>query len=756
MWQFLSDSRTTTVRTFCGLAALLISGPVLAQGVSPAQGDSAASNPPPESDATEGTFALEEVVVTAQKRAAADIQSIPASLVALGGEELQARGINDLKSFTELIPAVAFQEYAGNTFILIRGIGTSVAAGNIESSVAVHVDGVYLPRPTMGKIRAYDLERIELLRGPQGTLYGRNSTAGAVNLISAKPTKELQAGFEARLGNYDSSQFNAFVSGPISEKLSFRMSGAKENRDGYVRNLFTGVPSYGLDFYSARGALRFEPSDDLTIDLSVMYQKNTNDDSEQQRLGPPMPAGFFPSGTIYSTEPWTVSSELAPSGFNRTTIYAANVDWRLNDRFSVRSITGAVDHATEYTHDNDGTNRPTSNIVNYARESRTFQQEIDLVGETEWMNFVLGAFYFDENFSEFFPTSFPLGAGAAFPPGSFFIRGHDQDIRSYAFFGDGSINVTDRFRINVGIRYNSERNRFLQTSGTAPSGLTLPLIPGTNFNGVVDRPFRISLNKFLPKIGVEFDVAPRILAYAQYQQGLKSGGPSLGQIDRPFGEEVVDAYELGLKSSFLDGRATLNTSGYHYKYKGLQTPLIPPGAISGILGNADAGVDGFEVELSILPVENLLLNIGGAIIKAKYKDVFLADGFQPQLGQQNLRGNRLERVPESSLNASFLWTVPVHKGPLGEIQTRGDALYTGDTYYRAFNVEPYDLQEGYTIFNASVAFVSEDDRYRLRFYIDNAGDKAHKQVVAFAGLIGGFITNYASPRMYGVSLSARF
>ena len=453
---------------------------------------------------TEPELASGDIIVTAMKRSA-NLQDIPASVTALSGDDLQARGLATVEDISRSVPGLNFGEHTGTTLITIRGVGSTVDSGVTEPTVATYVDGVFLPRSTMGFMRAIDIERVEVLRGPQGTLYGRNATGGAINFISQAPTRELSAGVNLTAGERGLFQASGFVSGPLSDSISVRVSGGHEEDDGFVDLL----PDRGrignskVDF--VRGAIRLEPSSDLTIDLTARYERLRGAQGYQQLLTPT----FLP--TPQTTEPNEIYGDARYASRVETLVLAGTINWDISDSVSLKSITSYVDHKSSFDFDADATDVPGLYVTDFSRPSKSYAQELNLVGDGERLQWILGAYYFYEKAG----NTLPLGIGAAFaggfgvPADSFVVQGVDTNTRSFAIFGDATYSITDRVRVNLGLRYNYEAKDFWQNLFIRfPDSSELPI--------ATDVRARTKTSRLLPKVNLQFDVNDYVKTYVQW------------------------------------------------------------------------------------------------------------------------------------------------------------------------------------------------------------------------------------------------
>ena len=665
---------------------------------------------------------VDEIVVTVTKREAS-IQDVAASVSQIGGEDLEIRGIDKIEALSLQIPNLTFGSNGSNAFVTLRGIGTTVDSGVSEPSVSTYVDGVFLPRMSMSVLRQTDLERVEVLRGPQGTLYGRNATGGAMNFISRKPSDEFEGSVKLSLENRSGYGVSGFVSGPITDKASFRLSLGKESQDGFVDVLNTGRELAETDVLYGRLALQLRPTEDLTIDLSVQHEDSDAANGYQLLLTPATGA-FLPLAN-QTTRPNEVFADGPFEGDVKTTIASGIVNWDISDEVSLRSVTGYVDHEVLTSFDADSTDLFFVDLVRAFRPSESFSQEINLYGETDRVSWLVGAFYFRENFEILLPVEF-IGIGPVLAGD---IR---EETRSFALFADVTVAVTDRFRINGGLRFNSEDKDFEFFGGRA---------------GDLDS------DDVLPKLGLQFDLSENVMVYGQWQEGVKSGGHQIGLPSQFEGEEI-ESYELGIKAQLLEGRLMVSAAAFSYDYTDLQaTTVIPPSVT--LVQNADAEVEGFEGEVVYTPVENLTLNLGASFLDSEYTRLMSGDQTLPGAPVADLSGEDLIRAPRYTFNVGVDWYIPVDAGILEGVRLRADVFHTDDFKLNFFD---YDAtrQDSYTIGNLAVIFTDKSERYQVRAYVNNIGDEETLNQANYLATTGAFFGLYTEPRNYGISLTVNF
>jgi iron complex outermembrane recepter protein len=701
-----------------------------------------ASSAHAQAGATAIATSVDEVIVTAMKRGE-NVQSVPASVTALSGADLANRGVSNIEQLSMAVPNLNFGVHDGATFITIRGVGSTINSGVTEPTVAAYVDGVFLPRATMGSLQQVDLERVEVLRGPQGTLYGRNATGGAVNFISRAPTRDFEG--EATLGGGSRSAFGAsgFVSGPLSSDVDFRLSGGHDEHQSYLRVVPSGRTDEVQSDY-VRAALSIRPTSDLTVDLAVKYEHDKGSDTYQQLLTSSS-SPLLPPLTLQTTAPNRTAADAPFRLSIDTLISSATINWQVSDAVALRSITGYINHHARTDFDADATSYPFFTADGFVRPSNSVSQEFDAFGETGQLKWLVGAYYFNEHFLISLPVAFPSGLPGALPPNARAEQSSAERTRSYAVFTDLTWSLTDRLRLNGGLRYNSEVKRFLFTGGA--------FIPGAGFFGVVDQRSRLSSHKVLPKIGIQYDLSDDANVYAQFQKGFKSGGHNLS-LDTLYGSEDIGAYEVGLKSQWLDRRLTANFAGFYYDYKGLQiTNNVGPTTTA--VENADAHIYGLEAEGRFALTPDITLNAAATWLHARYTDFVSFDSARPGLGFFNLKGETVVRSPDYTLNLGAEWRVPIESRLVSGLTLRADLFHSDDIVLRYF-AQPNDIQSSYTIANLSAAFKSADGKTSLRVFVNNVGNKLYLRQVDYLAAIGVFDGNYSEPRTWGARLTRRF
>jgi iron complex outermembrane receptor protein len=709
----------------------------------------ATANAPLPAHAEDAGNVLEEIIVTANRRAE-NLQSVPIAVTAVSGEALARSVIRSTVDLQALTPGLVFTTNSLQGQPYVRGIGSDIQNIGTDGSVAMHVDGVYQARPSAAIQDFLDVARVEVVKGPQGTLYGRNATGGAINILTNDPVYELGGKIDLSVGNYDKQRGEVVLNVPITnDTAALRLAVLGSSRDGYVRNLLTGTRSDDEGIWQYRGKLRLDPRSDLSIMLSVdAVRENSN-----RNLGPkvdvtlPSPAvDFF--GAVIPPDPRDVNYDMATWERRYLTSETLKIRWDLG-AVVLTSLTSYGDLETRTNLDIDATEVPFS--WEYTSEdSRTITQELQLAsndsGRLRWIG---GIYYLNEDATQNFRILFPPFQADIFYP----------DVRNKtdagALFGQATYAVTDRLRVTAGLRYSREkREGFFHQTVTDPLGI-LTQIPG---GAVIDVGSRGSKtwSAWTPKLGVDFDVAPDVMAYASITRGFKSGGFNLLGAGETFQPEFIWNYEAGLKSTLLDRRLRMNLAMFYYDYTDLQVNRFNPatgGSTSTVTNAAAAHIKGFEAEIQSSVATGLDLDFSMALLDAKFGQFLTSNPDAPDPFQLlNLNGNTLPRAPKFTAGAGLQYELPVGGRTL---TLRGEARYQGHLWFDQFN-SPRVEQDAYTVTNAFATLESADRSWHVRLYGRNLTDRLYKQSVVRATSVVGTLNFWGAPRTYGVEIGYQY
>lgn len=613
---------------------------------------------------------LEDIVVTAQRRSE-NLQDTPLAVTAIGGQELAARGVLSTVQLGQNVPGLVLKSTTGtysSAAFFIRGIGQKSVFNTFDPGVGVYVDDVYVGRTAFGVRNMFDVERVEVLRGPQGTLYGRNTSGGAVKIVSRAPDpKEAEVGVEAAVGNYERYILQGRANVPLSENLAVRVSGMADMQDqGFVRLTTLGGRGNKADTYALRGALRFNPGA-LDWTVSADWQKLNADGRYGSTLTDGVftrPDGLLDSSGVYDRDELGVSNSPIPA-FNRAREWGltSNLSYDLGSA-TLRSITAYRDFDVDLQLDanNDGF------AFGVAQAGHQFTQELQALGGIgDRLSYIVGFFYFQERTRQVVDLGLPL-LGVPVQNSASGIS-----TNAYALFGQATYSFTDSLRLTVGGRYSSEVKRVdVRTLGLfgAPVFSTADVV-------AAGLPVRRSDNSFTPRVAIDFNASDDVLLYASYTAGFKGGGfqSTAGSVADfvSFNPEDVDAFEVGLKSEWLDRRLRFNLAAYWNDYRNIQLDTIvpPPVGTGNIvqLNVAKARVRGVELEANaiISPAFDLFGFV--SFIDDKILDVTQgaaalgtqAGGGLNDVPQWQWQLGANVRVPGTGLSAQLSWA---HQGEL--------------------------------------------------------------------------------------------
>ncbi len=733
--------------------------------------------------------AIEEIIVTAQKRSES-VQEVAAAVSALGKNQIEDRGITTVADLQTSIPGLNYSENAGASMVTIRGIGMQVENGNAEPGVATHVDGFFLPRASMATLELLDLERIEVLRGPQGTLYGRNATGGVINYISAKPTQEFTGEITVGGGDWGATKMNGFVSGALVEdRLLGRLSASYSDHNGYLKNVGTGDRELGDDKQNTvRGALRWLPSDAVTVDLSISYQEQETSAVEQALEFNPE-STFSIDGLITLPDdrpdsPHTVNqSAVDPRRDKETTLTGLTFDWAINETASFKSITGYIDHTEGpqiFAADGTTAQGVLIGIDGDPRiqESESLTQEFNLSGAglNDRLDWVLGAYYFDEEFT----SETPIYLAGLFASGGFFGEGPDinrtnvvEETESLAFFADVTYQLSDDWRINFGLRHSEDdknTSQFGDFTINSPTLFALGFIPADPLVIPLcpDVETSQSWSSTDPKARLEWNASETVLFYAQYQEAYKSGGISFSTCAGEYEPEEIQSWEAALKMTLLDGSMILNLTAFNYDYENQQSFVTPAGGVGAIILNTDEsrmrGVevewqwrvnDAFSIDTAIAYNDSEIEKAGLLLDSVAQINAELAGATRMDavaLGVVDIEGNPTQRAPE--LTASLGLNVDVPLSEAGDLTLRGEWYHQSETQYRLYDNDT-DEGDAYNLINLYATYTTPSNNIAVRGFVKNATDEEYIIQIVHATSIGS-IGNYGLPRHWGVEVSYRF
>ena len=705
---------------------------------------------------------IDEIIVTAQKRAER-LQDVPVAVSAFDEAKLTETGFDEISDLTQLVPGMQFGNFGPVAFVALRGISyeNTTAAG--DPGVALHIDGIYIGRPVATLFSAFDTERTEVLRGPQGTLYGRNATGGSVNLITRKPSDEFEASFEQTVGNYDWFRERAMINVPLGDSIRARITGFKEDRDGFTRNTFAGgTRANGVDNWGLRGHLDIDLADNVNVLLSAHYV-DVGGTGSQPEVREPFPAagtsipGFGPGAfgsNVNDLRPFIEAKNVRETVDNQLLLLSGTLTWEF-DGFSVKAITayGESNFFSRQDTDSSPVNIAELNLVEDASQ---FSQELQVVsdggGNFDW---IVGLYYFNEDAfrsSRFKGPRFDATV-AAFPNLKFGVDlGGTVDTESYAAFGQFTWRFTDKLSLTAGGRITRDTREGI-------NDITLRAVNPGFPPVIVMLPSKLASTEPTGRVTLDWKPVDDVLLYASAARGYKSGGinQQSASPNREFRPEFVDSYEFGIKSQLLDRRLQLNLAGFYNEYDDLQFQVFgfagPEAANAG-----QAHAFGFEAEWIAVPHEYLTIDGSFSYLNTEYDRLLFSVNGTTAV---DLSGNELSRAP----NYTFAVGATVG-GPLGDgrgsLWLRGDLSYQDEAFFTPFN-RPADRTDSYTNVNLRLLWTSENERYNAQLFVTNLFDTAQEgnllRGVGFVDEPGGggqeFVT-YRPPQQYGVTVGVKF
>jgi iron complex outermembrane receptor protein len=686
---------------------------------------------PAEGAATDGSGpGVGDIIVTAQRRSES-IQRVPATITAFTGAMLEAEGVQNTADLQLRTPGFIMSSNVVFGQPFLRGVGNATLTIGSDSSVATYVDGVYLTRPMSSFQEFLDVDRVEVLKGPQGTLYGRNATGGVINIITEDPTDHFYGRAEATVGNYGTRRFSATLSGPLAGPgLTGRLSVMKGDSDGYVRNLFDNSRLETENTIGARAKLQAKPADNFTLTLAGdIFREN---DTRGQGLKTVV-LGAGSAGTVIPPSPDDVDKDYHSRTYAKAGGVSLRAEWDLGG-YALSSITAYRHSEFNLALDLDLSARPFANVDPELERSDTWTQELQITSPKgqafEWL---AGAFYLAEDASTQFNIHLTQSGISQNPTGF-------NQTRAYAVYAQGSLwLVPQRLRVTVGGRYSDEDKQ----------GRVITNFPAPTQTDAGQRTW----NAFTPHFDIDFFPTRSVMLYASATRGFKSGGFNATARGLPaFNPEYIWSYEGGIKSTFANGHVRANLSAFHYDYKDLQVRALVSGIISGVTNAAKATIEGAEAQLSVSPVTGLSIDVGAAYLNARF-DQFVTTN--PDVGPASidLKGNRLSRAPANTLTVGASYTFGL--GSAGKLLVRGDYQYQSRIFFDEFN-DPTRSQKAFATLSARASWSSPDDKWSISLWARNLTDVHYiTNALRSAGTYGTAVV-YAAPRTYGLTVGAHF
>ena len=731
-----------------------------------------------------------EIIVTAQKRGE-NVQKVPIAITALSGDTLAQDGVVTTLDLTQAVPGLQINNLfqSSNPTIFLRGVGVNDFNPASSGAVGVTVDDVFLNSGVGQLFAIFDIDRVEVLKGPQGTLYGRNTTGGVINYATKRPSFSPDFSASATAGRFSQFFFDAAGGGAlIEDKLAARASVTVKRRDGWAVNLQDGRDINDLETYAGRLQFLLTPSSDIEI-----HNKIEGGVTKSSALGHQSLGIFHPTANRPCTGEEIIARTIC---VNPITGYQANADidefntnvlnnseklTNFADRLlvsidtgdiNITSVTAFVYNKRELNQDVDYSPFAIAELPLWTEKSEQASQELRISsnggGPLKW---IVGAYYLQERLSSLVNFALlrefnPDPTQPFFDPASSIMtveRDFTQRTTSKAVFAQLDYELTDRLTATAGIRYTDDRKKlgFITYAGPVnPDSNSqarlqdrrLGFIDSNPGNGVIDLPSRTvtTLKKPTWRLALAYQAAPAVNAYASYSRGVRSGGYNTGALFSAieFNEvdsESIDAFEVGLKSDLLDRRLRLNFAAFYYDYRNLQVFSLEPDPNGAApiqrLQNADAEIYGAEVDIQARPMSGLDINLGAAYVHATYSDFV-----DPIRG--DFRGNNLDKAPRLQMTGRATYSYDISDDWTGRIGA--DFSYQSKVFFSAVNAEPMAAgQHGEINLNAGFG---HRDGIDLSLFVRNVGNKRYRADMNDLSSLGFYFPVYNEPRTYGVTV----
>jgi iron complex outermembrane receptor protein len=681
---------------------------------------------------SQGQLALEEVIVTAQKREQ-NIQEIPLSVAAFTGAMVEQAGGTNITTINGIAPNIILQTEGlvpNVPMYSIRGMNHSDPDPNSDPKTSTIIDGVYVPFVAATMLDMFDIDRVEVLRGPQGTLFGKNNLAGTINVISSRPTGEFGGKVSVTAGENGLQHYKFKINTPSfgNDMLAAKLAGAYREYDGYVKNVTTGNDLNGQEVKSWRGAVKFSPAETFDSTLIVDYTDDETDGPGGHSLDPAIPE--------IAGDKYKAALNFDPYTDTKTTGYALDMNWDVGGG-TLTAVLGYRDLEYFNRGDFDGTpyeGRPPRQALDVGRDFDGDTQSAELrfaSSWNDWMDYVLGLYYQEDDWKQIndvkvFTTPVRVATYGK----------NEQEGKSYAAFAQGDIHLTEALTLTLGGRFTKDEKKYSLSSDSLANGV----VTGS-FVAKKDDDW----DNFSPRAALQYDLGEDTMLYASVSEGYKGGGynsrATLPELVGPYDEETVTAYEIGFKSDLMGGRLRLNAAAFFNKYEDLQAGVQRPGALraESITTNvAEVEIKGLEVEMTVLPIDNLRIGVNLGLLDSEYTD-FCDDtdgasayfpsncgGFEQEFrpGQWLIAEDQthldLANAPDTSASLLLDYDLPVAFGTIG---LHGDLRYTDKYNTWGRSNDPGFYRDSVTLFNAHVSFTDCNERYKITVYGKNLTDE---------------------------------
>ena len=708
---------------------------------------------------TEQSYSIEEITVTARRRQEA-MQEVPLAVTAMGAEELRTQLITDLSQVASQVPSFTFQaQNALESEMFIRGVGSArLNSATADPSIGTFLDEIYIGRRGAATPPIFDLERIEVLRGPQGTIFGKNVVGGAINMISAKPTQEFDAGGSVALGNYSSINAEAFVSIPVNEKVGVRLAVLHEKNDGYAENLVRNEKMEDIDSTAVRGVLAWEMASNLNLTLTADYSKSDSGGSARHAVDDPNVPGFgFITPNLPSQDPRTNFSPYEQYANRETSGVSARLEWELGN-MSLIYLAGLRNGEGRVRWTQAGVGSPpsiTDSTLTQYEKYTGITQELRLQSDPDKrLRWATGLYYLNEKVdrnSRNTAISFlPGGPGSTRDT----LDGDNQYVassttNSYGIFGDLEYDLLPNLTLSVGGRYTTDEKELNSRAEILSLGKPGDLYSPAPLKEEYDISPSQDWSEFTPRVGLQWKANDDILVYGSYSTGYKGGGwqgaaPDAVAASKSYDPEHATSWEVGIKADWLNGRLRTNLAAFRTDFEDLQVELLDDVSLTLVVANAaDAVIQGLEFEVKARATHWLTLSASGSLIDAEYEE------YIDPLRGTDYSGHRIQRTPEYQYSVGADVNLPIND-KLNFIAS-GNYAYQDMMFW---GPESTNREAGYGQMNGRIGVASEDGRWSLTVWGRNMGDTLYRtSVIPF---VGDEVSLFGAPKTYGVRLAVRY
>ena len=727
-----------------------------------------------------------EVIVTAQRRSER-LQDVPVAVTAVSGDDLKRARITDASRLQLMTPGLTWGQQGADSFPAIRGVRTQLVSAATDPVIGFYIDGVYQSRTQQQSFPLFDVARVEVQRGPQGTLYGRNTFGGNISVITQQPTANFAGGVNASIGSYNLRQLDAFVNLPVNDMLQLRLAGFHSEHDGYVRSTTNPIIRFNDEDQSAvRASVLFTPSQRLEILAHAAFWERNDAGGGAYgyktvgTLINPATGGRSLLGQPYAVNPSVRNGTVLVGGVDAgvgVTGDEYHVQWdyqpfqKLKEHYVdgqisydlgpavLKSITGYNEFRSNRTGDLDqssvvfpapgvasgfvgsGIQSPNTHVKSISQELQLSSN--DKSSAIQWIG---GGYFLHDKIDELYSQVYTAPTATA--------RGTRSrtriDTKAYAAYGQATYTVTEKLHLIAGIRYSDETKNFVITNFTAPVN-TFNFDTQTAAKGGG----RAKFNKVTWRAGADYNLTGHNLLYGTISTGFESGGinnnSSNATIPSAYAPQEVTAYEIGSKNRLANGRVVLNASAFYNEYKDMQITILDPLTNQSYYASAGAAESyGLELEVKTVPVDNLHVDMTAALLHAEFTKYVRPNPFGNSV-TVDLAGNDVPMSPAMKLTTSLYYDANVGGGVL---TPRIDVLYSTKYYATDYNTV-LDRQKAYATLDASLRYAPEGDR----FYVEAFGNNLTKEAVIFSATLGSTARvqeSFSPPRVLGLRVGANF